>query len=464
MNIDDIKKIHCVGVGGIGVSAIARFFLARGAEVSGSDAVASDELTSLSKRGCDIFFSQAEENIPENTDVVVYSPAVPEDNIELQVAKKKKIPIFSYPEMLGEIMSLYAGIAVSGTNGKTTTTALLGKFLEAGKKDPTVIVGGRVPGWDNNLRVGKSDLFVAEGCEYKRSMLELSPQVIILTNIEEDHLDYYKDINDIIDAFTEYVLKLKKDDLLVYNIDDKNCCNVASKTSARKISFGLTDDADVYAKNIINSCGEQSFELVLFGKTIGRFSTKLPGVFNIYNILGATTVAFDRGVENISVQQALDEFTGIWRRFERVGQIDNTVVISDYAHHPTAIRGILRGMREFFPDKKTLAVFQPHHQDRTLKLFDDFTKSFTDAEEVIISEIYHVCGREEKEDKISSESLVSAIKKNDSDKKISYAKDIKEVEEMARNRAKDFDIILIMGAGDIDQVARRLVENEDRKV
>ena len=460
MNIEDIKKIHCVGVGGIGVSAIARFFLARGVKVSGSDTVASDELTSLSKRGCNVFFSQAEGNIPESTDTLVYSPAVPPDNIELQVARKRKIPIFSYPEMLGKIMSSYFGIAVSGTNGKTTTTALLGKFLEAGGKDPTVIIGGRVPGWDNNLRVGGSDLFVAEGCEYKRSMLELSPQVIVLTNIEEDHLDYYKDIDDILDAFAEYVSKLKKEDLLVYNIDDKNCRDVVSKTSARKISFGLRDNADIYAQNITNSCGEQSFELVSFRKTIGRFVVKIPGVFNIYNILAAAAVAFDMGVENISVQRALDDFTGIWRRFERVGKIGEAIVISDYAHHPTAIRGTLRGTREFFPDKKILVVFQPHHQDRTLKLFDDFAESFTDADEAIIAEIYHVYGREEKKDKISSEKLVSAIRKHNPDKKISYAKDIKTAEEMVRERAKDFDVILIMGAGDIDQVARNLISKK----
>ena len=172
-NIKNIKKIHCIGIGGIGVSAIARFFLAQGAEVSGSDISTSDELSSLSKRGVCVFSSQSEGNIPENTEVVVYSPAVLEDNVELQEARKRKIPIFSYPEVLGKIMNLYVGVAVSGTNGKTTTTALLGKFLEAGDSDPTVIIGGRVPGWDNNLCLGKGDLFVAEGCEYKRSMLYL---------------------------------------------------------------------------------------------------------------------------------------------------------------------------------------------------------------------------------------------------------------------------------------------------
>lgn len=456
-DIKKIKKIHCIGIGGIGVSAVARFFLAHGAEVSGSDISTSDELISLSKRGVRLFPSQSEGNISEKTEVVVYSPAVPEDNVELQEAKKRKILIFSYPEMLGEIMSLYTGIAVSGTNGKTTTTALLGKFLEAGNNNPTVIIGGRVPEWDNNLHLGSGDLFVAEGCEYKRSMLCLNPQVIVLTNIEEDHLDYYKDINDILDAFTEYVLKLKKDDLLVYNIDDENCCNVASKTFAKKVSFGLTESADIYAQNITSSCGEQSFEFVAFGEIIGRFVTKLPGTYNIYNILAAAATAFNLGVGGVFLQRALDNFTGIWRRFEHVGVLDEAVVISDYAHHPTAIRGTLRAAREFFPDKKILAVFQPHHQDRTLKLFDGFATAFSDADEVIVAEIYHVCGREEMGDKISSESLVSAIEKNNPDKKIFYAKDIKTAESMARGRAKDFDVILIMGAGDIDQVARRLV-------
>ena len=166
------------------------------------------------------------------------------------------------------------------------------------------------------------------------------------------------------------------------------------------------------------------------------------------------------GVENISVQKALDGFTGIWRRFERVGKIGEAIVISDYAHHPIAICGTLRGTREFFPDKKILTVFQPHHQDRTLKLFDDFVTSFSNANEIIISEIYHVCGREERQDKISSEKLVSAIKKNNPDKKVFYAKNIKTAEEMARERSKDFDVILIMGAGDIDQVARNLVSKK----
>jgi len=458
-DIRKIKKLHCIGIGGIGISAVARFFLAQGVEVSGSDVVLSDELTSLSNHGAHVFFLQSEKNISEGVEVVVYSPAVPEDNVERQEAKKRGLPTLSYPEMLGKIMSLYDGIAVSGTNGKTTTTALLGKFLEEGGCDPTVIIGGRVPGWDNNLRLGSGDLFVAEGCEYKRSMLNLCPKVIVLTNIEEDHLDYYKDINDIVDAFTEYVLKLKEEDLLVYNMDDRNCRDVALKTSAKKISFGLSSDADIYAQDITNSFTQQSFEIVAFGKNLGKFVTKLPGVFNIYNILAASAVAFDIGMESVSIQRVLDNFGGTWRRFEKVGEIDNAVVFSDYAHHPTAIRGTLLGIRQFFPNKKILAVFQPHHQNRTIKLFDDFAMSFLEADEVIVSEIYHVCGREGEgeEDKISSEKLVAAIKEHNPGKEILYAENIKVAERLARERSKDFDIILVMGAGDIDEVARKLV-------
>jgi len=318
MKIKEIKKIHCIGIGGIGVSALARFFYSKGVTVSGSDIIMSDEITVLSRCGIRAFAFHSKNHFTDNIDVVIYSSAVLNNNEEIIEARKRKIPLFSYPEMLGYITKEYKSIAVSGTNGKTTTTALLGKFLEAGDKDPTVILGGRVPGWDNNLRIGKSKLFIVEGCEYKRNMLNLSPRVILLTNIEVDHLDYYKDLVDIKNAFEEYVSKLKKEDLLVYNIDDMNCREVVSNSSssARTITFGLSDNAAIYAKKITHNKGEQSFELWSFGNKIGLFTTKIPGLFNVYNILGALAVAHSEGVEYNAIQRALNNFTGIWRRFE----------------------------------------------------------------------------------------------------------------------------------------------------
>ena len=457
MQIAKIKKIHCIGIGGIGVSALARFFHTKGIIVSGSDAVMSDEITALAQRGICAVTPHSKKNLTNNIDVVIYSPAISDNNEEIIEARERKLPLFSYPEMLGQLTKEYKSIAVSGTNGKTTTTALLGKFLEVGEKDPTIILGGRVPGWDNNLRVGKSKLLVVEGCEYKRSMLNLSPRVILLTNIEADHLDYYKDITDIKNAFSEYVSKLRKEDLLVYNIDDKNCRAVTAFSSARAVSFGLSDNADIYAKNIFYKEGGLSFELWSFKNKIGLFTTKIPGIFNIYNILGALAVARSEGVEYNAIQQALNNFVGIWRRFENVGKCHGATIISDYAHHPTAVAGTLCAAREFFPKKKILAVFQPHHQNRTVNLFDDFVEAFTDADEVILAEIYRVRGREEIGGIISSQKLVDAIKTNGYNGKISFVENIDDIEKEVRKKLNDNTVALIMGAGDIDTVARNLI-------
>jgi UDP-N-acetylmuramate--alanine ligase len=459
MQIEDIHKIHCVGIGGIGVSALARFFNSRGVVVSGSDAQESDELVALGKSGIEVYSSHNASNISDKVEVVVYSPAVPEDNPELIKAKEKNIPMYTYPKMLGKLTEQCTSIAVSGTNGKTTTTALLGKMLEAGEKDPTVIVGGRVPGWDNNLRVGKSDLFVVEGCEYKRAMLNLHPHMIVLTNIEEDHLDYYKDIDDIVDAFTEYVAKLTEDDVLIYNNDDERVVEVSKLSHARVMSFGLKEGASVRARDIVVMGGMQQFSLEVYGEVQGTLTTHLPGTFNIYNILGAIVAALDVGVSFADIQNALEDFHGTWRRFEKVGVTSSgATVISDYAHHPTAIKGTLKAAREFFPDKKLLAVFQPHHEDRTIKLFDEFVESFADADEVIISEIYHVRGREEKESEISSKDLVRAVQERGGVDAVTFAKDLETTEKMVLKKAKDFDVVLVMGAGDIDSVARHIIK------
>ncbi|MCK5027221.1 MAG: UDP-N-acetylmuramate--L-alanine ligase [Candidatus Pacebacteria bacterium] len=458
MDIGSIKKIHCIGIGGIGVSAIARFFRSRGAEVSGTDAVESDETSDLRKEGVVVATPHGKEYVPQDADVIIYSPAIPDDNEEIIYAREHNIQILSYPEALGRITEYFTSITVSGTNGKTTTTAILGKMLEAGEKDPTVIVGGKVPGWDKNLRLGGSDIFVAEACEYKRAMLNMSPHIIVLTNIEEDHLDYYKDIDDITDAFVEYVAKLNEDDLLVYNADDPYSKMVANTAMSRMVSYGLSDNSDIQAKDIVVKGGTQTFSLVVYGEKKGKLTTHVPGVFNIYNILAGVAVSLDMGVTLEQIQKALDNYSGIWRRFEKVGEFNDVVIISDYGHHPRAIKNTLLAAREYYPGKKVLVVFQPHHRDRTAKLFDDFVRSFTDADEVILSEIYHVEGREDTGPEISSKDLVRAIENEGGVDMISYAKDLETTEKMIRKKAKDFGVVLIMGAGNIDGVARNLVD------
>lgn len=467
----DIHKIHFIGAGGIGVSAIIRFFLKLGKEVSGSDAVESENVAALRNSDAKIFIGHNETNLSNDTDLVVYSSAVPFDNPELKKAEQLNIASKSYSEMLGEIMKNYScGIAVSGTNGKTTTTSLLGLMLEKDGLDPTVVVGGKINSpnkeWDGNLRFGKNQkYFVAEACEYRKNMLNLNPKIITLTNIEEDHLDYFKNLDDIKSAFVEYILRLSQDGALIYNQDDAASKEAAEFCKVKKLSYSLDGKqnsdpafrkASLEAKNILEESGMQSFDLIWQGKNLGRCEIFLPGIFNIYNSLAAALSALCLGVSYEIVKKTLAEFNGTWRRFEKVGILDHALVISDYAHHPTAIRETISGAKKFYPGKKILVAFEPHQKDRTLKLFNEFVGSFNEADEVIISEIYSVEGRNDAEREISSLDLVDAIKNKSPLLFVSYSPNLIETKKMILEKAKNFDIILIMGAGDIYKVANEV--------
>lgn len=463
MSFENIQTVHCVGIGGIGVSAVARFFLLHGAVVSGSDSVDSDEIKSLRESGITVSIGHSEKNISQDVDLVVYSPAIDEDNPERIYASSQGIIQRSYPEVLGDFLRSHIGIAVSGTNGKTSTTALLGKMLESGGKDPNVIVGGRVTGWDSNYRFGKGDLFVVEGCEYKRSMLNLFPHCIVLTNIEEDHLDYYKDLEDIKNAFREYVSHLTSDDVLVCNYDDMNIRDVIGDVMSRVITFGFGEGADVRAHEVKVVSGFQYFSVSVYGEDRGEFVTKMPGKFNIYNILAAMASALDVGVDINSIKTLLAEYPGSWRRFERVGSIGDIPVISDYAHHPTAVKDTIIAAKEMYGEARILVVFQPHQKDRTIKLFDSFVESFAGSDKLIIVEIYEVAGREDEKQKISSKDLVREVLERGGVDTAVYAKDFMNAEKLIREQLTDIDLVLIMGAGDIDVVARNLVEKTPNK-
>lgn len=483
---NSIKKVHCIGIGGIGVSAVAKLLQSQGKIVSGSDLYASDITRELETLRIPILLNHKKGNIHDDVDLVIYSPAVNENNPERQRAKELGISQFSYPEFLGELSKRKNTIAISGTNGKSTTTALCGLILEGGGLDPTVIVGSkillgdRVPKlplsrsptsngtlgilspWKGNLRVGESDLFVVEACEHQANMLHLDPNVIILTNLEKDHLDYYKDLNHIIDSFQEFVQKLPPDGVLVLNIDDKNLQKLKPRSNV--VTYGIENKADVMAKNIVIKPGKQQFDLVIRSDLIRdsdplRISLKIPGIFNIYNVLAAAAAALYLGVDLGSVKKVVEEFPGIWRRFEKVGQYKGVIIISDYAHHPTAIYGTIQAAREFYPDKRVVVVFQPHLHSRTQKLFHEFVQSFSNSEVTIISEIYDVAGREEGRDQdVSSYDLVTAIKEKYPGKSVIYTKDLKQTKELIKDVVQSNDLILIMGAGDIDNVARELVE------
>jgi UDP-N-acetylmuramate--alanine ligase len=449
--MDNIKKVYLTGIGGIGVSALARFFVSRGVEVVGSDIERTEITEGLEKMGIKINSEQKDDNIGDDIDLLIYSAAVPEGNAERFGAKKLGIKQQSYFEALADITKDYNLISVTGTHGKSTTTAMIGKILIDAGKDPSVIVGSQCDGLDVNFRAGKSDLFVLESCEYRAHMLLLSPSSIVLTNIEEDHLDYYKNLNHIVQTFEQFVRGLKGDGegLLVYNNDDPNIRKL-ELPECNKLSFGLVNGADVWADRIKKESGRQTFEVNYKGQGLGEFELGIPGDYNIYNALSAIAYCLSLNVPIGVIKDSLKSFKGIWRRFEVVKNDDITVV-SDYAHHPTAVLETLRATREFYPGRRVVCVFQPHQHDRTEKLFDDFVVSFDNADVLIIPEIYDVAGRNENHS-ISSRNLIDRIDHSDKH----FARDLNESVEVVNSIVKKDDVVIVMGAGDVYRIIDRL--------
>jgi len=445
---DNIKKIYFVGIGGIGVSALAKLFKSQGKQVIGSDKYSSEITDDLRKKGIKVYIGHKDMNLDSDTDLVIYSVAVGPEIPERKKATELGIKQLSYPEALGLISKNKYTIAISGTHGKSTTTAILGLILTEAKFDPTVIVGSKVKLFDNsNLRIGKSEYFIIEACEWRAHMLNLKPRIIILTNVEKDHLDYYGNLGNIKKAFRKYINKLSKKDLLVINADDKICRELARSAKCRIVTYGIRNkQADCRAGNIVVENQIQEFDLFWRKKNIGRFLLKIPGQINIYNALAATACALGMGIKPESIRKTLINFKGIWRRFEKVGEYKGALIFSDYAHHPTAIRETLKAAKEFYPPRRLLLVYQPHHFDRTRRLFKEFTKAFDLADLVILNEIYDVPGRESAK-QISSRDLVRELKKRKI--KAVFTRDLKRTKEFLLKNIRRGDLVLIMGAGDI---------------
>lgn len=461
-NLINSKSIYFIGVGGIGVSAIARICLSMGKEVAGSDMRDSITVQDLKTLGAKIAIGHSVDNIKSLPDVVVYSEDISPDSqgfVELSFLESKGVWKLPYSKALGQLIDEKYGIGVSGTNGKSTTTALLALMLEKAGLDPSVVVGSKISAnnssekFQANARLGMGDHFVAEADEYHRHMLDAHPRMIVLTNVAEDHLDYYKDLHEIKSAFMEYVKALPHDGMVIYNSDDRNATDVGKTATCHKFTFGIEHYADLQALNIQTIAGGQSFDLHLNDELIGRFAFHLPGRFNISNALGAALSALKLGVSANVVREVLSEFAGIWRRFEKVGEVEGKTVISDYAHHPAGVEGTIQAAKEFFPGKRILTVFQPHHRNRTKALIGQFVESLIKAEHVIMPEIFDVAGREHGEE-ISSQDLVNDLIKQGV--KAEYAENLDIASQMIKERLPDFDVVLCMGAGDIDLMARKL--------
>ncbi|MFZ2681990.1 MAG: UDP-N-acetylmuramate--L-alanine ligase [Patescibacteria group bacterium] len=450
MFIDAFHKIHCVGIGGIGISAIAKFLLAKGKVVTGSDAFASNITRELETRGIKVAIGQAAEHLSADVDLVVYTEAAQVDNVERAEAARRGIKQLGHFDFLGELSKEYRTICVTGTNGKSTTTAMTGLVFAAAGLDPTVFVGSLVPGWaDGNLRLGQSDILIVEGDEYKRKMLKLHPDTTLITNIELDHLDVYKDLADIEAAFKTLCLQTKRQVFL--NVFEHERGIYVGEGEAKEEYFGL----EFIGKPKLPWFWKPTKRDRVIGdgkQSLQGLELQVPGEFNMMNALGARSIARAYGIDDAVIAQALFDFKGIWRRFEVVGEYAGATIISDYGHHPTAIRGTLAAAKEFYPGRRLVVLFEPHQHSRTKELFADFVTAFKLADKVILSEIYHVEGRVASEGEVSSLDLVKAINLDS----VTYAPNLGEAEAQLRSVIQPGDVVVIMGAGDVDKVARNL--------
>ena len=450
------------------MSALARWLSVLGKNVSGCDAAESKITGDLSNASIPIVFGHNPDHIKEfKPDIIIASPAVPEDNPEILEAKKAEIPVLSYPEALGILSNPLETLAICGTNGKSTTTALVGLALINGGIDPTVLVGSIIKEINGNFRKGDSNIAVIEACEYKHAFHYYAPQNVIITNIEAEHLDYFKSLKNVISAFKGFALRLKKNGALIVNGDDRNVAEVLNEVSAKRpdikiIRFGKGANCDVRFSNIKAKKEKTYFNAVSLKNQAKTFCLQIPGEFNVYNAAAALAAAEVYSVSFEIVSRVFDDFSGIWRRFERVGEYKEAIIISDYAHHPTAVEKTLLAARSIFPKRRIVAVFQPHQHNRTRQLFDDFVKCFDAADVVILLEIYKVLGRMSEEDnKISSNDLVRAIKDRDGEKGVSreilFSKDLNEAEYLIKKHIQKNDCVLIMGAGDIGDLPEKIV-------
>ncbi len=456
INLSEFRHIHCIGIGGIGLSAIAEILLSRGYIVTGSDMKMSDMTDHLAKAGAKIFIGHQRENV-EEADLVVYSAAVGQDNPELVRAAERGIPTVTRAELLGVLMSEYENsIAISGTHGKTTTTSMVSLVLDAAKLDPTILVGGNLAEIGGNVKVGNSPYFITEACEYMDSILSLRPKIEINLNIDSDHLDYFKDIDHIANSFDRFA-KLVPERGMIIAYEANPFVNKVIKGLNNVVTFGLNQNCDYCAADIFfNENGMPEFSVFKNGQLLQKIQLSVPGEHNILNALATFACCHSLGVSADVIGETLGNFHGTQRRFDIVGTTKKGVkIVDDYAHHPTEIKATLEAAQNL-PHKNLWCLFQPHTYTRTMALFDDFAQAFDNADKLILAEIY--AAREKNIYKISSSQLAQRIKETHPDKDVIFMKTFDEVAEYVRENAKEGDMVITMGAGDIYKIGEMLLE------
>ncbi|MDO5146786.1 MAG: UDP-N-acetylmuramate--L-alanine ligase [Eubacteriales bacterium] len=450
-------SIHFIGIGGISMSGLAEVLLGRQFRVSGSDMKASDITAHLESIGARIFIGQRKENIPAHTDLVVYTAAIHETNEEFAAAKERGIPMMSRAALLGQIMNNYArSIAVSGTHGKTTTTSMLTHILLQGQLDPTVSVGGMLDRIGGNIRTGHSDVFLTEACEYTNSFLELHPFYSIILNVEEDHLDFFKDIEEIKQSFHTFASQTAPDGLIIINGDMSCTKEILAGLSHQFVTFGFRKDNHYSATDIsYDKEGNGSYTLLVDGKEMGRVALHVKGSHNVMNSLSAIACARAIGLPMEQILTGILSFGGTHRRFEYKGHLDNVTVIDDYAHHPTEIRVTLEAAAEY-PHDELWVVFQPHTYTRTLAFLPQFAEALSLADHVVMADIF--AAREPDNGLVSSKDIVRLLSEAGTD--VHYFPSFDEIESFLLSHVKGHDLLITMGAGDVVTIGEDLLKTQ----
>ncbi len=450
-----VKKIHFMGIGGIGMSGIAELLINLGYEISGCDLKKSSITRRLESLGAKISYQHSKEHI-NGTDVLVYSSAISPDNPEIIEARRKAIPVIPRAEMLAELMHFKYGIAVSGAHGKTTTTCMIASVLNAAHIDPTVVIGGKLSIWDgSNARLGQGEILVAEADESDGSFLSLSCVIAVVTNIDYEHIDYYKSMDRLRKAFIEFINKVPFYGAAIICSDNEELRSIMPYIKRRYLTYGLGADADIRARNIKKKGFGTSFEIIYKNDPIGEVCVGMPGMHNVLNALAAIGVGIELNLDIQAIKEGLKNIGGLERRFQVKGKEGDILVMDDYGHHPTEILATLKTIKEWWPERRLIVVFQPHRYSRTMALFDEFAKSFDNADILILNPIYPAS--ETPIEGISSEGLADAIRRH-GHKNVMLCKSLDETLWLLLSITRPGDMVLTLGAGNIYQVGNRLLE------
>ncbi|MDO5407622.1 MAG: UDP-N-acetylmuramate--L-alanine ligase [Eubacteriales bacterium] len=453
----DFKKpqaIHFIGIGGISMSGLAEILLDEGFKVSGSDAHESPLTDRLEAKGAKIAYGQRAENITDEMELVVYTAAVHADNPEYAEVVRRGIPMLTRAELLGQMMKNYGhAVAIAGTHGKTTTTSMVTEILLAAEADPTISVGGILHSIGGNIRVGSSDLFVTEACEYTNSFLSFFPTMEVILNIEADHLDFFKDLDDIRHSFRLFAEKLDENGILVISSDIRDYQEICQGLPCKVITVGMAAGSDYRAEDIrYDTFARPTFTLMQGDQSLGQVTLGVPGEHNVYNALAAIAAAKELGISDDAIRAGLLAFGGTERRFEKKGEIGGVTIIDDYAHHPQEIAATLSAAKNY-PHKKLWCVFQPHTYTRTKAFLDEFAQALSAADEVILADIF--AARETDNLGISSRDIAERIEKLGTT--AHYFPTFDEIETFILEHCGEGDLLITMGAGDIVKVGERLL-------